>query len=254
MSTRAARTRRRYRRRDELLLVTIGGLSLAGSAGFVNVVVIAAGGIPATHVTGTVSRLSADLGALDVIDARRVLFLLAAFAGGAAVSGLLLAGQSLRPGRRYGVVTLLEALVLAAATLTIRDAPLTGTLLAAAAAGMQNAMASTYSGLIVRTTHVTGILTDLGFLAGAAIRGERAELWRFALLTALLLSFFGGGFAGVEAWGALGADALWIPAALLFAMGSVYFAWRQRLTRRQRARQSERLTPSQTAAASAPRR
>ncbi len=224
----AARARLK-RRRNELLFVTIGGLALSGSAGFVNVVVLAAGGLPATHVTGTVSRLSADLGNHNSLDARRVLYMLAAFAGGAVISGLLLANQSLRPGRRYGLVTLIEACVLAASAITLRDSVLTGTLLAAVAAGMQNAMASSYSGLIVRTTHVTGVLTDLGFLIGHTLRGNRAEFWRFALLLALLVAFFAGGVLGVESWNAVGADALWIPTALLSVLGASYLAWRHRL-------------------------
>ena len=81
----------------------------------------------------------------------------------------------------------------------------------------------------MRTTHVTGMLTDLGFLIGHTLRGNRSELWRFMLLSALLGAFFLGGLLGVEGWKRAGADALWLPTGLLAVLGASYLAWRQRL-------------------------
>jgi uncharacterized membrane protein YoaK (UPF0700 family) len=44
---------------------------------------------------------------------------------------------------------------------------------ASAACGLQNAMVSTYSGAIIRTTHITGTVTDLGAMIGQYLRGHR---------------------------------------------------------------------------------
>merc|ERR1719401_1610209 len=38
--------------------------------------------------------------------------------------------------------------------------------LCAAACGLQNGMATSYSGAVIRTTHVTGIATDIGLICG----------------------------------------------------------------------------------------
>merc|ERR1719191_1161741 len=38
--------------------------------------------------------------------------------------------------------------------------------LVSAACGLQNGMATSYSGAVIRTTHVTGIATDVGLISG----------------------------------------------------------------------------------------
>ncbi len=50
-----------------------------------------------------------------------------------------------------------------------------GQLAASAACGLQNAMATTYSGAIVRSTHLTGIFTDLGLMLGGKLRGNPVD-------------------------------------------------------------------------------
>ncbi len=211
----------------ELPFLFSGGVLLAGVAGYVNVVVLALGGPPVTHVTGTVSRFSADLGNRDFTDATWVLAIVAAFIAGAGVSGFVLGDPRLRLGRRYGVAILAEAALLAAATAVFPIAPLPAVLLAAGASGLQNAMASTYRHLILRTTHVTGIATDLGFELGRRLAGHRVAGWHFVLLTGLLGAFVAGGVAGAVAQAGLGSRALLLPTALLGAAGLTYFAWRR---------------------------
>ncbi len=57
-------------------------------------------------------------------------------------------------------------------------------------------MASDYLGLILRTTHVTGIVTDLGVMIGRRLRGQHIDGWQTLTLSVILLGFAGGGFAG----------------------------------------------------------
>ena len=45
--------------------------------------------------------------------------------------------------------------------------------LASVGCGLQNATTSTYSGAVVRTTHVTGLFTDLGILLGLSCAARR---------------------------------------------------------------------------------
>lgn len=212
--------------RVEFVVVLAGGLALAAGAGFINSVVLLLGTLPVTHLTGTVSRLSLDLGHGNRADAIFVAGLTLAFVLGAMLSGVIIGASTLRLGRRYGVAVMFEAGLLAMAALAMPRSLTAGALFAATAAGLQNAMASSYRNLIVRTTHVTGLLTDLGFLAGQRITGHKISAWRFGLIGALLAAFVTGGILGVLAHGRMQGDALWIPAGALATAGIVYFAWR----------------------------
>ncbi len=219
---------------SEFAFVCAGGLLLAVIAGFVNVAVIALGGLPVTHITGTVSRLSGDLGRNLTEDALRVAALIGAFIAGAGLSGAIIGTATLRFGRRYGVAILLEAGLLAVAAMLGTRWLDACVVLAAASAGLQNGMASSYRSLIVRTTHMTGVATDLGFHLGRLATGHRTEPWRLVLLVSLLASFIAGGIAGALAADGLGADALWLPTGVLAIMGGGYFTARQIMHARRR--------------------
>lgn len=207
-------------------LVFLGGCILATIAGFLNVVLLVCSSYPVTHVTGTVSRLSTDISTGNTTDLMFILPLFGCFIIGAAISGMVIGKGALRLGRPYGVAMLLEAGFIAAGALLIQEHVVPGVLMVATAAGLQNAMASSYGGLIIRTTHMTGIVTDLGFLIGRWIRHREVAGWKFALLSLLLISFFAGGIGGHFAWHACKEHALWIPTGILAAIGGSYFLWR----------------------------
>jgi len=201
---------------------------LAASAGFVNVVLLRAELTPVTHVTGAVSALSDDVGDADFAHGLRVLSIVASFILGAGVSGFIIGSDQVRFGRPYGVAMLVQGALLAVATgLLLRDLS-AGVLLAAVSAGAQNAMASSYGGLIIRTTHVTGVATDLGFMLGVWARRRRVERWKLLHLGMLLASFFSGGVAGAVASVRYGVVALAVPSALALTLGAAYFIYRLR--------------------------
>ncbi len=212
--------------RAEFVIVLLGGLGLAATAGFINSVALLLGTLPVTHLTGTVSHLSLDLGTGHPGDAVFIASLAMAFVLGAVLSGVIIGASTLRLGRRYGIAVMSEAGLLAVAAIAVSHSLWATALLAAAAAGLQNAMASSYRSMIVRTTHVTGLLTDLGFLAGQRLGGHKIAGWRFALIGGLLVAFVSGGLLGVVAHARIGGDALWIPSGGLALAGSAYFAWR----------------------------
>ena len=209
-------------------LAMVGGAGLAAVAGYVDAVLVAAAGRTVTHVTGSVAGLGAELSSQAWRAAGATLAVVAAFVFGACLSGLLIHGRSLKLGRRYGMVLLVEGALLAGAALVADVSVLGAASLAAMAAGLQNAMASTYMGLIVRTTHMTGIATDLGFLLGARLRGQKIEPWRFGLLVLLLAGFLAGVMLGAPMAVRFGADALWPPAILVATAGGGYYLWRAR--------------------------
>lgn len=208
--------------------VAAGGAALAAVAGFVNACLLSAFQVPVSHMTGAVSRLGRDVATGDATDLLTVLGIVAGFAVGAVLSGAILGDAMLRPGRRYGVVLLLEGAVLAAAAALLGGHTTAGVALAALACGLQNAMASSYYGLVLRTTHVTGIVTDLGVLLGQRLRGRRVPRWKALLLGALVAGFFAGGVGGVAGVAALGPAALALPAGACLVGGTAYLVGRLR--------------------------
>ncbi|GAB2657791.1 YoaK family protein [Arenimonas aestuarii] len=209
--------------------VWAGAAALAFVAGMVNVVGYLGFEHQAiTHLTGTTTLLGAALAGGDGGAALQLAGMVLAFVAGAALSGLLIQDSVLRLGRRYGIALTLEALLLAAAAPLFQRGLFAGPLLAAGAIGLQNAMATTYSGAVVRTSHVSGMFTDLGIMLGHALRGlplARRRLW---LCLVIISAFLAGGVAGAFAFAHAGYAALYLPAALTGGTGLAYGLWRRR--------------------------
>lgn len=213
--------------RDRPLVFT-GGVVLAGLAGFINVVLLGFFHVPVSHMTGAVSRIGIDIQTGDRTDLPTTLGILGGFLAGAMLSGTIIGAGEMRPGRRYGVALVCEGLLLAGAAMLLATGDARGVPLAAMACGLQNAMASSYYGLVLRTTHVTGIITDLGVMLGHLIRHRRLEPWKPLLLFSLLLGFATGGILGAyaEAW--FGVASLILASAGCLVVGAGYVAWRIR--------------------------
>lgn len=66
--------------------------------------------------------------------------------------------------------------------------------------GLQNAMITKISGSVIRTTHLTGMLTDIGIEFGRftfpQTADESIDLRKLGLLSSLVALFFVGGFTG----------------------------------------------------------
>jgi uncharacterized membrane protein YoaK (UPF0700 family) len=208
--------------------VFVGGAALAGVAGYVNTILLSVYHVPVSHMSGAVSMFGYDLESGDTGHLLRIASMVVGFLLGAIISGVIIGGTTLKPGRRYGVALMLEGGLLAVGSWRVIAGDLGGLSFVAAACGLQNGMASSYLGLILRTTHVTGIVTDIGVLIGHWLRHRTVEPWKLLLLTALFLGFAGGGLTGAFAHHWLGLHALWIAAGGCFAAGAVYFFWRLR--------------------------
>src|SRR4051794_3139873 len=105
----------------------------------------------------------------------------------------------MQPGQKYCELPRprRKAIRFLAALLLLRKSA-GGPMLAATACGLQNAMSSSYCGLMIRTTHVSGVVTDLGVMIGHWLRHRRIALWKLKFLVALLLAFGVGGIGGAS--------------------------------------------------------
>ncbi len=151
-------------------------ITLAWVAGYTNTVTLLTCGHVTSHMSGTTSDLGRNAAEGRWPMALFALFLLTMFVIGAATSGM-----STEYGRRRGWESIyvlpmaVEAALLAAFAVAVElhdDSRTVGgwllfvmTGLASMAMGLQNATITRISSGVVRTTHVTGVATDLGLEA-----------------------------------------------------------------------------------------
>jgi uncharacterized membrane protein YoaK (UPF0700 family)/anti-anti-sigma regulatory factor len=170
-------------------------ISLSWVAGYTNVIMMIAAGEVVSHQTGNSTHFASAIGGIFLHDPAAVQnilyfgFLVSSFLLGAIASAFMTEGAR-RAGRtsKYILPMGAEAALLSILLLVLAAHPnpsdrwttlylTTG--LAALAMGLQNATITKISGAVVRTTHVTGVITDLGL--------ESVQLflwWRDKLATA----------------------------------------------------------------------
>lgn len=200
-----------------------------------------------SHVTGSAGRFANNLVQREYLDAVSALLLVLAFFLGAFTANTLLLTRFV--GRRpfiYAALLALESMILMVfvfvAHAQIGDAPTRSADAKAAmlcfAMGLQNSLVTVISDARVRTTHLTGVVTDLGieaarwlrFLMGRASGHVNNELARpqpqtSALLLTIFLSFLLGAALGAELATQSGASAMYAPSlAALIAAGFATWA------------------------------
>jgi len=216
-------------------LAFIGGF--VNSAGFVLI------GTFTSHVTGNVGRLANDAARGHYLAAVAALTMIVCFFAGAFLVSVLVESHVFRyRASAYALALAIESallvlftvlsLVIAVSHAQVQDAE---ALLLCAAMGMQNALVTRLSGAVVRTTHLTGVITDLGIEAARWLRYWRGEVsgrtklpifWssnapekpameKLLLLTTIAGAFLGGAACG--AWSAVRTG----HASMLFAAVAV---------------------------------
>jgi uncharacterized membrane protein YoaK (UPF0700 family) len=203
--------------------VWTGAWVLAFIAGIVNVVGYLGFQHQAiTHLTGNTSLLAEALVARDVPQAKFLVTLLGSFVAGCVVSGFIIQDSTLKLGHRYGVALLLVSALLFSSISLLELGSLYGMYVAAGACGLQNAMISTYSGAVIRTTHISGMFTDLGIALGHALRGMPVDQRRLLLCGLVISGFFCGGVVGALLFNRIHYLALLVPAILTAVVAVAY--------------------------------
>lgn len=177
--------------------IEIGGFCLTALAGCVNAVGLLGFQHQAvSHLTGTSTLLGLSLVTGDLEIAFHLTLVLGAFVLGAGLSGALVDRAALKLTSAYAVALLVESALLFIAMLALESGSNTGHLFASMACGLQNGLVSTFSGATVRTTHVSGLFTDLGTMLGARLRGHGFDRRRVILYLTLISGFVTGSALG----------------------------------------------------------
>ncbi len=221
------------------------GTLLAFNAGAVNAGGFLVVGLYTSHMTGFASMLADQLVLGQMALALGALGSLLAFVSGAAMTALMVNWARQRQlHSEYALPLILEAVLLLVfglmgATLerqTPFAVPLT-VLVLAFTMGLQNALVTKISAAQMRTTHMTGVITDLGIELGKLLYWNRrhepgvaetetspapvhADRFKLKLYGTLLLSFFIGGLVGAMGFRYLGF--VWVlPFATLLLLASL---------------------------------
>lgn len=220
------------------------GLLLAFIAGLVNTVGFLQFDAFVSHMSGHATLSAVKYAEGNSSAALVFLMELVSFVMGALTTSFLLHGHTLLEKRvKFTAPVVLEAICLLVFLvltelqgnfrLTYDRISLT-TLILAYAMGLQNAMLRHTSGTIIRTTHITGVLTDIGIEIGAAshagrmaFRQERAlaaaidAFWerlgigRFTFHSLLIGAFFCGAVLGTLGYFYVLTKVLLIPCTML---------------------------------------
>jgi uncharacterized membrane protein YoaK (UPF0700 family) len=225
------------------IAIELAGVMLSGCAGCVNVVCFLRLGTFVSHVSGTSSKVGMQINGAIEGTAYESILLVFSFILGSIACGCLIARRAVQIGKAlYGMALMSNSslLVLTVLLNDYRIAPY----LAAAACGLQNGMATSYSGAVIRTTHMTGLATDIGLLIAKLFsRCIRKRCWKsqlnavdhaemeieamkLRLLSLLLLGFLAGSLIGALLSGSIGINALLVPAAVTGVAGLMYCSLR----------------------------
>lgn len=210
--------------------VKLGGFSLAMLAGCVNAIGLLGFSHQAvSHVTGTVSLLSLAIINSDLSVAVHLLFILVSFTFGSILSGLIIENTAFRVGKRYGFALFIEGVLIYLAMCFLNNGSHVGHYWVSAACGLQNAMISTYSGALIRTTHMSGLFTDIGVMIGSYFRGHALDRKRLNLYLLLIIGFMFGGVWGSLTYNIYQFSALLFPSLFAICLAIIYWLYLYKL-------------------------
>ena len=189
---------------------------LAAIAGAANAGGFFALGKYTSHMTGYISQLADNMAILNFAVAGVSVLAIGAFISGAAFStGLINWARLASNHRQYALPLAVQGAFLMCFSFGGAFTSDAGRLFSLCCLcfimGMQNATITKISGARIRTTHATGMVTDIGIEIGRALFGRlfhaaevKPNLPKLQILTRLVLSFLIGGLIGAIGYGHLG--------------------------------------------------
>lgn len=195
---------------------------LTFSAGLTNGEAAWGAGLAVSHHTGNLTQLKLAF-KQDLSFGILFLCLLLSFFAGSVLAGFIFYKKKIGTSPVYGYFSLVQGVLTIALSLLLSPSWIYGFyLFAALSLGMQNGILMNHRGILVRTTHMTGYMTDAGVALGQSLRRDKKELWKFRYFGIHLLIFVAGALMGVAAGEVLGLYALPLTGAVQILTGMVY--------------------------------
>lgn len=201
---------------------------LSGVAGIVNITGVLSVNKLTTNVTGHFAFFSEELFSENYYVAFIYLFYTLFFLFGAFTSGLIMEWRSqYKPHTSYVIPIFLEIIILSVVSLSSFFVPHEQVIYPIAlpcallfAMGLQNALVTRVSRSVVRTTHLTGLFTDLGIELSQLFfykkSNEQIKLNKSIFLKLMIIScFFLGGITGGFIYLRIALKTLLFPVGLL---------------------------------------
>jgi len=215
--------------RPDFWLMILAGCLMAFQAGFINVTSILKTGLVISHNTGTASKLGISLGSFDFRGIWVSLILLLSFLAGSSLIGFFIRRQVFDFNRKYGIFFMVESVILFFFKCSFdAGSPTLGLLFGSFACGLQNALLTNLSGAVVRTTHVTGMMTDTGLVLGNWIRykSECKEVWRLKVFVPIIISYILGAAFSKILFGFFDYKAIMFSVLFIGISGLLIVLWR----------------------------
>lgn len=176
-----------------------------------------------SHMTGNASLMAMAFVQHDYQHMFYLLWVLLFYVLGSSYSGFILGNSQFQLNQRYGLPMSLVAIFIALCWIFLPYFPRYALLWASAAMGMQNAMISHYKGTIIRTTHLSGVLTDLGLALGYTFKGLEVERKRILLHLMIFFGFLAGGVIAAITYPIYHLHAFLLPTTLSLVLACAYW-------------------------------
>ena len=179
-----------------------------------------------SHVTGLVSKVSINLAQGNFTGFWEVLRVILAFFIGAILSGFITGERAFYLHKRYGfIIIAIGVLVIIPYFLPVEYS----VLLFSFIMGLQNGMVVSFRGVVVRMTHMSGNITDLGVYIGYTLRRNKNEQYIAGIIPLFaIISFIIGGVIGVLLYIQIHNIIFFITSGVYIILGGLYFVLRYR--------------------------
>lgn len=208
---------------------------LAFGASFLNTGFLITAGTSVSHLTGDIARIGSGLSTLGHAGGLHIIKVTTAalgFIAGAIFSGFWLHHPTVEISKPYGRILSALGVSLVIAYYAFPHFQIFSIAVASAVCGAQNALASRYRGIVLRTTHLTGLFTDFGIHLGMKLRGHKVEGWKLLIPIFITFSFLVGAVTSSAL--ILGGVGNWmLLAGIGYFLGGIVWSVHKRIRRRE---------------------
>lgn len=194
--------------------------SLTFLAGAINICAIVLYGMTITHYTGNISNAAIAIGNGQILTHSKFLSYIILFFLGSVIAGLLSHEQKSDLRKYHSVIPILFGiLILVVFKYFNSDVAILRVL--AFGMGIQNGICKKVDGVLVRTTHMTGYITDAAFSLVSILRGHSEQAWKLRFYLISIFAYFAGGLASLITIQMIGSWAIVVVAILYILHGII---------------------------------